>query len=71
MRSPSDTLKSLQEKMEEWVYLGVQLGWLIDRIGRKVYIYHYDGSQECLENPQTLSGEPLLPNFELDMSEIW
>ncbi|NES01116.1 MAG: Uma2 family endonuclease [Symploca sp. SIO1B1] len=71
LRSPSDTLTSLQKKMEEWINLGVQLGWLIDRIGRKVYVYHHDGSQECLENPQILSGNPLLPNFELDMREIW
>ncbi|MEQ8537771.1 MAG: Uma2 family endonuclease [Coleofasciculus sp. D1-CHI-01] len=71
LRSPSDTLKSLQKKMEEWVRLGVQLGWLIDRTGRQVYIYRQDGSQDCLENPETLSGEMVLPGFVLDMSEIW
>jgi len=49
----------------------VQLGWLIDPIRRTVYICHRDGSQECLENPQTLSGKPLLPNFELEISKIW
>lgn len=71
LRSPSDTLKSLQKKMEEWVRLGIQLGWLIDRTGRQVYIYRQGGSQDCLQNPETLSGEMVLPGFVLDMSEIW
>lgn len=71
LRSPSDTLKSLREKMQEWVRLGVKLGWLIDRAGRNVYVYRSDRPETCLENPQTVSGEPLLSDFQLDLREIW
>jgi Uma2 family endonuclease len=39
LRSASNTLKGLQEKMQEYIDNGASLGWLIDRQNRKVYIY--------------------------------
>lgn len=72
LRSPSDNLKPLQEKMEEYMREpGVQLGWLIDRKHRRVYIYRPGMAEECLENPATVSGEPVLPGFNLNLSKIW
>ena len=72
LMSPSDSLKTLQAKMEEYMEEpGVKLGWLIDRKGRKVYIYRPGMSTECLENPDTVSGETVLPGFVLKMSKIW
>ncbi|MBD0342634.1 MAG: Uma2 family endonuclease, partial [Microcoleus sp. Co-bin12] len=50
---------------------GVQLGWLIDRKNRRVYIYRPGLPEECLENPATVSGDPVLPGFVLNMSKIW
>jgi Uma2 family endonuclease len=71
LRSESDTLSSLQTKMQEWIDNGVRLGWLIDRKHRRVYIYRPGVDVECLDNPATVSGEPVLPGFVLDMSKIW
>lgn len=72
LRSASDNLKTLQEKMQEYMREpGVQLGWLIDRKNRRVYIYRPDVPEECLENPATVSGDPVLPGFVLNMSKIW
>ncbi len=72
LRSASDNLKPLQEKMEEYMREpGVQLGWLIDRKNRRVYIYRPNQEVECLENPATVSGESVLPGFVLNMSKIW
>jgi Uma2 family endonuclease len=71
LRSPSDTLKSLRGKMEEWVKLGVKLGWLLDHSGRNVYVYGCDHVETYLTNPQTASGDPILPGFQLDLREIW
>jgi len=72
LRSPSDNLKPLQEKMEEYMREpGVQLGWLIDRKNRQVYIYRPGVAVECLDNPATISGEPVLPGFVLNMSKVW
>ena len=50
---------------------GIQLGWLIDRKQRKVYIYRPELSEECLDNPATVSGELVLPRFILNMSKVW
>lgn len=71
IRSESDTLSTLQAKMQEWIDNGVKLGWLVDRKHKRVYIYRPGAEVECLDNPTAVSGEPLLPGFVLDMSKIW
>lgn len=71
LRSESDDLRILQDKMQEYMDNGTQLGWLIDRKQRQVFIYRPNTSVEVLDNPQTLSGESLLPGFVLDLSQVW
>lgn len=72
LRSSSDNLKPLQEKMVEYLQEpGIQLGWLIDRKHQKVYIYRPGLEVESLDNPATVSGEGVLPGFVLNMSKIW
>lgn len=72
LRSPSDNLKPLQEKMEEYMREpGIQLGWLIDRKNRRVYIYRPNQAVEILDNPETISGDPVLPGFILNLSKVW
>jgi Uma2 family endonuclease len=70
LRSKSDRLKTLQEKMEEYIENGAQLGWLIDPLQHKVYLYRPDAPVEILDHPLTLSGEPLLPGFVLNLDGI-
>jgi Uma2 family endonuclease len=71
LRSQSDSLKELKSKIEEYITNGTRLGWLIDRLECKVYIYRPDTAVEELDNPTTLSGEDILRGFVLDLSEIW
>lgn len=71
LRSPSDNLKMLQDKMQEYINNGVSLGWLIDRTTRQVYIYTPDSEVKSLDNPQTITGEPILSGFVLDLAKIW
>ncbi len=72
LRSASDHLKPLQEKMQEYMdEEGIQLGWLIDRKNHKVYIYRPGMAVECLDNPASLSGETVLPGFVLNLSKVW
>jgi Uma2 family endonuclease len=71
LRSSSDRLKELQEKMQEYIDNGASLGWLIDRKNRKVYIYRPHQQLEILDNPETVSGNPELPGFVLKMTKIW
>lgn len=71
LRSASDTLISLQTKMQEYIDNGASLGWLIDRKNRQVYIYRPDRSAEVLEQPELVTGDPELPGFGLQMAKIW
>lgn len=67
LRSPSDSIKDLQDKMEEYIQNGAQLGWLIDPIQKKVFVYRPNVSMEELDKPTSISGEPLLKGFKLDL----
>jgi Uma2 family endonuclease len=71
LRSETDSLKRLQEKMQEYIDNGASLGWLIDRTQRKVYVYRPSTAVEELDNPSTVIGDPLLSEFVLDLSRIW
>jgi Uma2 family endonuclease len=71
LKSPTDSIDALKVKMQEYIDNGAELGWLIDAEGRRVYIYRPNCPVECLENPSTVSGEPVLPGFVLDLKPIW
>ncbi len=71
LRSPSDTLKTVQEKMQEYMDNGAQLGWLIDPSERRVYIYRPGVAVECLDNLASIYGDPELSGFVLDLTRIW
>jgi Uma2 family endonuclease len=71
LRSSSDTLKSLQTKLQEYIENGVSLGLLIDRQSRTVYCYRADGSVVVLHDPESVSCDPELPGFALQMAKIW
>ncbi|OYD91213.1 hypothetical protein CDG76_28630 [Nostoc sp. 'Peltigera membranacea cyanobiont' 210A] len=70
LRSRTDSLKELQEKMQEYIENGTQLGWLIDRKNKRVEIYRPGKDVEILDNPASLSGENILPGFALDLQQI-
>ncbi|MDZ8033008.1 Uma2 family endonuclease [Nostoc sp. DedSLP04] len=70
LRSRTDYLKELQEKMQEYIENGTQLGWLIDRKNKRVEIYRPGKDVEILDNPTNLSGENVLPGFVLDLQQI-
>ncbi len=70
LRSESDTLIVLQAKLEEYMANGAQLGWLLDPLEKKVYVYRPKAKAQVLRRPKTLSGEPLLTGFVLNLRGI-
>ncbi|MDZ8082766.1 MAG: Uma2 family endonuclease [Nostoc sp. DcaGUA01] len=70
LRSASDSLKTVQEKMREYINNGVRLGWLIDPQNQRVEIYRPGQDVEILQSPTSLSGEDVLPGFVLDLAQI-
>lgn len=71
LRSASDNLTTLQEKMQEYIDNGAQLGWLLDPSDRRVYVYRPGIALECLEDPTAIVGDPVLPGFVLELAKIW
>jgi len=71
LKSPSDLLQTLQDKMEVWMSNGCQLAWLIHPERETVFIYRADGSRDELHGfDRRVSGEDVLPGFELDLSAL-
>lgn len=69
--SPSDRSAQVHDKMLEYLENGALLGWLIDPFEFRVYVYRPDHDLVTLENPDAVSGEPLLPGFNLNLIELW
>jgi len=71
LRSPSDSLKTLQDKMQEYIIdNGARLGWLLNPQDQQVEIYRQGQDKEVLSNPTSLPGEGVLPGFVLDLRGI-
>jgi len=71
LRSPSDNLIALQDKMQEYIENGASLGWLIDTEARQVLVFQSQQKLISLEQPVVMSAEEVLKGFELDMQKIW
>ena len=71
IRSPSDRLRVLQEKMEMWITRGARLAWLIDPDHTTAHIYRPGQPPEVLSKPQSLSGEDVVPGLTVDLNRIW
>lgn len=71
LMSPSDPLEKVQAKMQEYLANGARLGWLLNRKVKQVEVYRPNQPVDLLMFPATLSGESILPEFVLDLSEIW
>jgi len=71
LRSESDALELLQQKMQEYLSNGLHLGWLINPQHRQVEIYRINQDKQILENPKQIDGEDVLPNFVFDLSILW
>jgi Uma2 family endonuclease len=69
--SPTDRLSLLRQKMQEYLASGTRLGWLINPSDREVEIYRPDCSPQILTAPAVLNGDPVLPEFTLNLGWLW
>jgi Uma2 family endonuclease len=70
LRSQSDRLGILQSKMLEYQRLGVKLGLLINPQDKQVEVYRLHQQTEILDSPSAINCQPLMPGFNLDLTEI-
>jgi Uma2 family endonuclease len=71
LRSATDRLSAIRDKMSEYQRLGVRLGLLVNPQDREVEIYRLGQPVEVLESPRSISCEDVMPGFELSMIGIW
>ncbi|MFZ4660862.1 MAG: Uma2 family endonuclease, partial [Caldilineaceae bacterium] len=71
LRSSSDSMPDLRDKMQEYIDNGARLGWLINPETRTVEIYEPGEEVETLYNPERVAGAPVLPGFLLNMKRVW
>ncbi|MEM8505539.1 MAG: Uma2 family endonuclease [Cyanobacteria bacterium P01_D01_bin.1] len=71
LRSANDRLSDGQDKLKEYMDNGLLLGWLINPKGKNVEVYRPDQAVETLPLLSTLSGEPVLPGFKVNLAEIF
>ncbi len=71
LRSRSDELADVRNKMQEYMENGARLGWLIDPQEQRVYIYRPGHALEVLDDPEIVSGDPVLPGFQLELGGIF
>ena len=67
LRSRTDSLPVLQEKMQEYLDSGLELGWLVNPQNQQVEVYCPNQAVEIVTFPAQLSGEPILPGFTFDI----
>lgn len=71
LKSESDRIEDVKSKMQEWMDNGCLLGWLIDADRETVYVYEANKPVRTHAGFDTpLSGEPLLPGFQMILSEL-
>jgi Uma2 family endonuclease len=70
LRSKTDTLKSIQDKMQEYLDNGTRLGFLLNPQGKQVEIYRQGQVKEVVNAPGDVSGEEVLMGFVLRLDGI-
>ena len=73
LRSRTDSLRMLQDKMQEYIDNGARLGWLVDPVSspRRVHIYRPNVEAVILDEPDEVSADPELPGFTLNLRRVW
>lgn len=69
--SAYDGLSATQQRMREWIDNGAQLGWLLDPDHRTVHIYRPNRDPDVIVGAKSISGDPPIHGFTLDLEEIW
>ena len=71
LRSSTDSIVALREKMDDYTANQLRLGWLIDLPNQNVEIYQRGKAVELLTTPDLLSGEDVLAGFSLNLKFLW
>lgn len=71
IKSQSDRIKPLEQKLLSFIELGAKVGMLIDPDEETLTIYRPTGEAVTLGNEDTLTIPELFPGWELPIVELW
>ena len=63
--SPNDLADEVNEKRIEWLEAGAQLVWVIHPVQQTIHAYRADGTVTLFRRPDTLTADPVLPEFRV------
>jgi len=69
--SPNDLADDVNAKRIEWQEAGVRLVWIIHPLHQTIHAYHADGTVTLFRNADTLTAEPVLPEFRVPVAELF
>lgn len=69
--SPSDRTEDIEEKVGEYLRVGVPLVWVVSTRFRTVTVFRPGAEPELFNVRQEISGEPHLPGFRVPVAEIF
>lgn len=71
IRSKTDLLTDLQQKMKQWMSNGCELAWLIDPVKQQAWVYKKNETDQSIDDfKSVLDGEPVLPGLRVDLSKL-
>ncbi len=71
VRSGTDRVAALRDKMELWIANGAQLAWMIDPYAATLTIYRPDREPEVLHHPDAVEAEAPIAGFRLSLLTLW
>ncbi len=71
VKSKSDKLPKLRQKIQEFIELGTVVGVLVDPRSRTMEVYRYQQEKIVLKDGDILEVEELLPGWKLPVAEVW
>lgn len=69
--SPSDPWTEVEEKLDEYFRAGVKLIWVLEPKTKRAYVYRSPTAVRILSESETLSGEEIVPSFEISVSKLF
>jgi Uma2 family endonuclease len=70
-RSPNDLPKEVALKVDRWLQAGVKIAWELDPATHILAVHRLGMESRFLKPTDTLTGEEVLPGFELPLSKVF
>lgn len=69
--SPDDKWTDINDKLNEYFDIGVQIIWVVNPKRHQIHVYHSLTKTEILDAEDTLTGGEILPGFSVSVAELF